>query len=151
MDDPGGNPNPIKAAPGQMQEEQDPQRRQYRQAIAKFMREQGLESPQRIMYELNGARILRALVEPKRRQIALLIEGFDRRVFFFVGEDAVRFHGQEIANPLCNHAVGGIERGQERGRGIRRRRLIGYARRNGRCRRNISGRGGGGRSARRIG
>ena len=36
-------------------------------------------------------RIFHALVEPKRRQIALLIEGFDSRMRLFVGEDAVRF------------------------------------------------------------
>jgi uncharacterized protein (DUF1800 family) len=55
-------------APGAMQEEQDPQKRQYRQAIAKYMREQGLESPQRIMYELNSARILRAVYGERQLQ-----------------------------------------------------------------------------------
>jgi uncharacterized protein (DUF1800 family) len=54
--------------PGAMQEEQDPQRRQYRQAIAKYMREQGLESPQRIMYELNSSRILRAVYSERQLQ-----------------------------------------------------------------------------------
>ena len=53
---------------GAMEEERDPQRRQYRQAIAKYMREQGLESPQRIMYELNSARILRAVYSERQLQ-----------------------------------------------------------------------------------
>jgi uncharacterized protein (DUF1800 family) len=55
-------------APGAMQEEQDPQKRQYRQALAKYMREQGLESPQRIMYELNSSRILRAVYGERQLQ-----------------------------------------------------------------------------------
>ena len=63
-----------------------------------------------------AARILHALVEPKRRQIALLIEGLDGRMLLFVGEDAVRFRGQEIANPFRDRAIGGIERGQSVGR-----------------------------------
>ncbi|MFL6333649.1 MAG: DUF1800 domain-containing protein [Pyrinomonadaceae bacterium] len=54
--------------PGAMQEEQDPQKRQYRQAIAKYMREQGLENPQRIMYELNASRILRAVYSERQLQ-----------------------------------------------------------------------------------
>ncbi|MFL6256955.1 MAG: DUF1800 domain-containing protein [Pyrinomonadaceae bacterium] len=54
--------------PGAMQEEQDPQKRQYRQAIAKYMREQGLESPQRIMYELDSSRILRAVYSERQLQ-----------------------------------------------------------------------------------
>ncbi|HEX8338528.1 MAG TPA: DUF1800 family protein, partial [Pyrinomonadaceae bacterium] len=54
---------------GAMEEEgRDPQRRQYRQAIAKYMREQGLESPQRVMYELNASRILRAVYGERQLQ-----------------------------------------------------------------------------------
>ncbi|MET0647136.1 MAG: DUF1800 domain-containing protein [Pyrinomonadaceae bacterium] len=53
---------------GAMEEERDPQRRQYRQAIAKYMREQGLENPQRIMYELNASRILRAVYSERQLQ-----------------------------------------------------------------------------------
>jgi uncharacterized protein (DUF1800 family) len=53
---------------GAMPEERDPQRRQYRQAIAKYMREQGLESPQRIMQELNSSRILRAVYSERQLQ-----------------------------------------------------------------------------------
>ena len=60
------------AVPGQgegaVQEERDPQHRQYRQAIAKYMREQGLENPQRIMYELNASRILRAVYSERQLQ-----------------------------------------------------------------------------------
>ncbi|HEX8558522.1 MAG TPA: DUF1800 domain-containing protein [Pyrinomonadaceae bacterium] len=46
----------------------DPQRRAYRQAVAKYMREQGLESPQRVMYELNASRILRAVYSERQLQ-----------------------------------------------------------------------------------
>ena len=66
-------------------------------------------------------RILQALVEPKRRQISLLIEGFDSRMRLFVGEDAVRFCVQEIANPFRDRAVSRIERGQS----VRRPALFG--------------------------
>ncbi|HEX7315333.1 MAG TPA: DUF1800 domain-containing protein [Pyrinomonadaceae bacterium] len=59
---------PAQGPGAMMQEEQDPQRRQYRQAIAKYMREQGLESPQRIMYELNASRILRAVYSERQLQ-----------------------------------------------------------------------------------
>ncbi|HEY5129482.1 MAG TPA: hypothetical protein VIJ35_19725 [Bradyrhizobium sp.] len=65
--------------------------------------------------------ILDALVEPKRRQIALVIEGFDGRTHLFVGEDAVRFCVQEIANPLRDRAIGRIERGEW----VRRPALLG--------------------------
>ena len=65
-------------------------------------------------------RILQALVEPKRRQISLLIEGFDSRMRLFVGEDAVRFCVQEIAI-RCDRAVSRIERGQS----VRRPALFG--------------------------
>ncbi len=53
---------------GAAEEERDPQRRAYRQAVAKYMREQGLESPQRIMYELNASRILRAVYSERQLQ-----------------------------------------------------------------------------------
>ena len=59
---------PAMQQPGAMPEEGDPQRRQYRQAIMKYMREQGLESPQRIMYELNASRILRAVYSERQLQ-----------------------------------------------------------------------------------
>ncbi|HEX8719707.1 MAG TPA: DUF1800 domain-containing protein [Pyrinomonadaceae bacterium] len=54
--------------PDAMRDEQNPQRRQYRQAIAKYMREQGLESPQRIMFELNASRLLRAVYSERQLQ-----------------------------------------------------------------------------------
>jgi uncharacterized protein (DUF1800 family) len=50
------------------QEDADPQRRAQRQAIAQYMRENGLESPQRIMYELNSARVLRAVYSERQLQ-----------------------------------------------------------------------------------
>ncbi len=60
---------PAMQQPGAMQEEErNPERRQYRQAIMKYMREQGLESPQRIMYELNASRILRAVYSERQLQ-----------------------------------------------------------------------------------
>ena len=56
-------------APGAMPaEDADPQRRAYRQAIVRYMRENGLENPQRIMFELNAARILRAVYSERQLQ-----------------------------------------------------------------------------------
>jgi len=46
----------------------DPQRRAYRQAIMKYMREQGLEPPQRLIAELNASRILRAVYSERQLQ-----------------------------------------------------------------------------------
>ncbi|MCA1621124.1 MAG: DUF1800 domain-containing protein [Acidobacteria bacterium] len=59
---------PAQGQPGAMQDEADPQRRAYRQAIVKYMRENGLENPQRIMFELNAARILRAVYSERQLQ-----------------------------------------------------------------------------------
>ncbi|HKG12902.1 MAG TPA: DUF1800 family protein, partial [Pyrinomonadaceae bacterium] len=50
------------------QDAADPQRRAYRQAIAKYMREQGLEPPQRLVAELNASRILRAVYGERQLQ-----------------------------------------------------------------------------------
>ena len=55
-------------APGAAEEDANPQRRIYRQAVTKYMRENGLESPQRIMYELNASRILRAVYSERQLQ-----------------------------------------------------------------------------------
>jgi uncharacterized protein (DUF1800 family) len=57
---PGNNPA--------QQQDADPQRRAQRQAIAQYMRENGLENPQRIMYELDSARILRAVYSERQLQ-----------------------------------------------------------------------------------
>jgi uncharacterized protein (DUF1800 family) len=56
------------------QDAADPQRRAYRQAIAKYMRENGLESPQRLVAELNASRILRAVYS--ERQLQEVMVGF---------------------------------------------------------------------------
>jgi uncharacterized protein (DUF1800 family) len=53
---------------GPAQDDVDPQRRAYRQAIAKYLRENGLENPQRIMYELDTSRILRAVYSERQLQ-----------------------------------------------------------------------------------
>jgi len=50
------------------EEDANPQRRAQRQAVARFMRENGLEPPQRIMYELDASRILRALYSERQLQ-----------------------------------------------------------------------------------
>ena len=57
---PGNNNNDPQDA--------DPQRRAYRQAITKYMRENGLESPQRLIAELNASRILRAVYSERQLQ-----------------------------------------------------------------------------------
>jgi uncharacterized protein (DUF1800 family) len=53
---------------GAARDDADPQRRAYRQAIAKYLRENGLENPQRIMYELDSSRILRAVYSERQLQ-----------------------------------------------------------------------------------
>ncbi|MDX6484736.1 MAG: hypothetical protein QOE95_2509 [Gaiellaceae bacterium] len=63
----GNNNNDAQDAP-------DPQKRAYRQAIAKYMRENGLESPQRLIAELNASRILRAVYS--ERQLQEVMVGF---------------------------------------------------------------------------
>jgi uncharacterized protein (DUF1800 family) len=50
------------------QEGADPQKRAYRQAVVKYMRENGLESPQRVIAELNASRILRAVYSERQLQ-----------------------------------------------------------------------------------
>ena len=50
------------------QDDADPQRRVYRQAVAKYMRENGLEPPQRLIAELNASRILRAVYSERQLQ-----------------------------------------------------------------------------------
>lgn len=54
--------------PGAMQDDGNPERRAYRQAIVRYMRENGLESPQRIMFELNASRVLRAVYSERQLQ-----------------------------------------------------------------------------------
>jgi uncharacterized protein (DUF1800 family) len=50
------------------QDSADPQKRAYRQAVVKYMRENGLESPQRLIAELNASRILRAVYSERQLQ-----------------------------------------------------------------------------------
>jgi len=59
--------NPQQAAKQQAQDA-DPQRRAYRQAIMEYMRENGLENPQRIMYELDSSRVIRAVYSERQLQ-----------------------------------------------------------------------------------
>jgi uncharacterized protein (DUF1800 family) len=61
-------PGAPQAGGGGAQDEADPQKRAYRQAIAKYLRENGLENPQRIMYELDSSRILRAVYSERQLQ-----------------------------------------------------------------------------------
>jgi uncharacterized protein (DUF1800 family) len=67
-------PRPGAANNNDAQDAADPQRRAYRQAIAKYMRENGLESPQRLIAELNASRILRAVYS--ERQLQEVMVGF---------------------------------------------------------------------------
>jgi len=62
-----GEGQPIGEADPQ-QEAMDPRRRAYRRALARYMRERGLESPQRIMFELNASRLLRAVYSERQLQ-----------------------------------------------------------------------------------
>jgi uncharacterized protein (DUF1800 family) len=56
------------ARQGEAETDANPQRRAQRQAVARYMRENGLEPPQRIMYELNASRILRAVYSERQLQ-----------------------------------------------------------------------------------
>jgi uncharacterized protein (DUF1800 family) len=58
------NPQAAK----QQAQDADPQRRAYRQAIMEYMRQNGLENPQRIMYELDASRVLRAVYSERQLQ-----------------------------------------------------------------------------------
>jgi uncharacterized protein (DUF1800 family) len=68
----GNGPAPQGAgaqqAAGAAEDDANPQRRAQRQAVARYMRENGLEPPQRIMYELNASRILRAVYSERQLQ-----------------------------------------------------------------------------------
>ncbi|HZT59894.1 MAG TPA: DUF1800 domain-containing protein [Pyrinomonadaceae bacterium] len=58
------NPQAAK----QQAQDADPQRRAYRQAIMEYMRENGLENPQRIMSELDSSRVIRAVYSERQLQ-----------------------------------------------------------------------------------
>ncbi|HST50595.1 MAG TPA: DUF1800 domain-containing protein [Pyrinomonadaceae bacterium] len=58
------NPQAAK----QQAQDADPQRRAYRQAIVEYMRENGLENPQRIMAELDSSRVIRAVYTKRQLQ-----------------------------------------------------------------------------------
>ena len=51
-----------------MPADDNPERAKYRQAIVRYMRENGMEPPQRIMAELQSARILRAVYSERQLQ-----------------------------------------------------------------------------------
>src|SRR5262249_59859211 len=63
-----------------------------------------------------GTRIHDALVEPERREIAVLVERLDGAALLLVTEDPIDLGGKSVANLLGNRPVGGVEGGQ----GIRR-------------------------------
>jgi uncharacterized protein (DUF1800 family) len=50
------------------QDAANPQKREYRRAVVEYMRANGLESPQRIIAELNASRILRAVYSERQLQ-----------------------------------------------------------------------------------
>ena len=58
------------------------------------------------------ARILDAVVEPERQQIAAPIECLDGLTLVLVDEELFAFRSQEIANLFCNGAIGGIKRSE---------------------------------------
>jgi uncharacterized protein (DUF1800 family) len=58
------NPQAAK----QQAQDADPQRRAYRQAVIQYMRENGLENPQRIVGELDASRVLRAVYSERQLQ-----------------------------------------------------------------------------------
>src|SRR5947209_15406159 len=56
------NPQAAK----QQAQDADPQRRAYRQAVTQYMRENGLENPQRVVGELDASRVLRAVYSERQ-------------------------------------------------------------------------------------
>ena len=58
------NPQAAK----QQAQDADPQRRAYRQAVFQYMKENGLENPQRIVGELDSSRVLRAVYSERQLQ-----------------------------------------------------------------------------------
>src|SRR5262249_61523224 len=59
-----------------------------------------------------GTRIHDALVEPERREIAVLVERLDGAALLLVTEDPIDLGGKSVANLLGNRPVGGVEGGQ---------------------------------------
>ena len=64
-----------------------------------------------------GARILDALVEPQRKEIAVLVERLDRNTFPLAVENLVAFGEEQVADFFRNGAVRGIKAGQRVGCG----------------------------------
>jgi uncharacterized protein (DUF1800 family) len=73
---PGANDNPDQA--------------KYRQAIAKYMRENGMEPPQRIMAELHAARILRAVYSERQLQ-EVMVDFWSNHFNVFAAKGADRW------------------------------------------------------------
>jgi uncharacterized protein (DUF1800 family) len=61
-------PNKPQAGSNAAPDDGNPERRAYRQAVVAYMRENGLENPQRIMAELDASRILRAVYSERQLQ-----------------------------------------------------------------------------------
>ena len=58
-----------------------------------------------------GARILDAVIEPKRSVVAALIERLGCGALLLVGKNSIRGRGEEVADLFRNRALGRIERG----------------------------------------
>ncbi len=92
--------------PGAMQDDGNPERRAYRQAIVRYMRENGLENPQRIMFELNAARVLRAVYSERQLQ-EVMVDFWTNHFNVFAQKGADRwFLTSYDRDVICPNALG---------------------------------------------
>ncbi|HEX8853138.1 MAG TPA: DUF1800 domain-containing protein, partial [Pyrinomonadaceae bacterium] len=86
--------------------EANPARREYRRALAEYMAEQGLQSPQRIMAELHAARLIRA-VHSERQLQEVLVDFWTNHFNVFMGKGVDRWfltsYDRDVIRP---HALG---------------------------------------------
>ncbi|HYN84557.1 MAG TPA: DUF1800 family protein, partial [Pyrinomonadaceae bacterium] len=75
------------AAEGEMS---DDERRKYRRAVVRYMREQGMEPPARIMPELQAARVLRAVYSERQLQ-EVMVDFWSNHFNVFSGKGADRW------------------------------------------------------------
>jgi uncharacterized protein (DUF1800 family) len=96
-------PDAVEAA---MPAEDNPERAKYRRTITRYMREQGLEPPQRIMQELQASRILRAVYSERQLQ-EVMVDFWTNHFNVFAQKGADRWfltsYDRDVIRP---HALG---------------------------------------------
>jgi uncharacterized protein (DUF1800 family) len=99
-------PPAAGAGPAANDASADEARRAYRRALAEYMRENGLENPQRIMAELHASRILRAVYSERQLQ-EVLVDFWTNHFNVFMGKGVDRWfltsYDRDVIRP---HALG---------------------------------------------